>query len=61
MHGYRFFELAGTQAIEFEFNVTVDEADTLPKRVREAEIRVFYARDPATFGVIGPRRPEDLA
>jgi PII-like signaling protein len=52
IHEDHFFELAGTLTVEVEFIVTEDEANLLLDLVREEKIRVFYARIPATFGVI---------
>lgn len=54
LHEDRFFELAGTSTIEVEFIVTDDEAQQLLALVDREAVRVFYARIPATFGVINP-------
>ncbi len=54
LHENHFFELAGSATIEVEFIVTDAEADRLLELVRQARIRLFYARIPATFGVINP-------
>jgi hypothetical protein len=40
--------------VEVEFIVTETEAQQLLQRVQSAGLRVFYARIPATFGVINP-------
>jgi PII-like signaling protein len=53
LHEERFFELAGTISVEVEFIVTDDEARQLLDVVTRAGLRVFYARTPAHFGVIG--------
>jgi PII-like signaling protein len=53
MHEYKFFELADMQAIEVEFIVTAEEAEALLRAVEEAQLRVFHARIPASFGVTG--------
>jgi PII-like signaling protein len=54
LHEDHFFELAGTLTIEVEFIVSDDEAQRLFDLVRHANVRVFYARIPARFGVIDP-------
>jgi PII-like signaling protein len=53
LHEERFFELAGTVTVEVEFIVTDDEARQLLDLVGREGLRVFYARTPAHFGVIG--------
>jgi len=53
LHEERFFELAGTVTVEVEFIVTDDEARQLLELVARENLRVFYARTPAHFGVIG--------
>jgi uncharacterized protein len=52
LHEDRFFELAGTQTVEVEFIVGDDEADRLIALVEQSAQRVFFARMPATFGVV---------
>jgi PII-like signaling protein len=54
LHEDHFFELAGTLTIEVEFIVTNDEAQRLLDLVQQSQVRVFYARIPARFGVINP-------
>jgi PII-like signaling protein len=54
LHEGKFFELAGTLTVEVEFIVTDEETRRLLERVQSAGIRLFYARVPATFGVINP-------
>jgi len=54
LHESRFFELAGTLAVEVEFIVTEQQAQQLLERVQAAGIRVLYATIPATFGVLNP-------
>jgi PII-like signaling protein len=61
LHEARFFELAGSLAVEVEFIVTDEEADKLLERVRAAGIRLFYAHIPARFGVINPDRQDGPA
>jgi PII-like signaling protein len=53
LHEERFFELAGTVTVEVEFIGTDDEARQLLELVAHEGLRVFYARTPAHFGVIG--------
>jgi uncharacterized protein len=57
LHECKFFELAGTQAVEVEFVVTDPEASQLLELVHAAKLRLFYARTPASFGVIDPDAP----
>ena len=52
VHEDHFFELAGSLTVEVEFIVTEEEAGRLLDLVRDEGIRVFYARIPASFGVI---------
>ncbi len=53
LHMDRFFELGGTVTVEVEFIVTDDEARQLLEVVAREGLRVFYARTPAHFGMIG--------
>jgi len=48
----RFFELAGSLAVEVEFIVTEDEARQLVELLQREQVRAFYALIPARFGVI---------
>ena len=57
LHECKFFELAGTLAVEVEFVVTDAEATQLLELVHTAKLRLFYARTPASFGVIDPDAP----
>jgi PII-like signaling protein len=50
----RFFELAGSLAVEIEFIVTDSEAQQLLTLIHREHIHLFYARIPACFGVIDP-------
>ena len=50
----RFFELAGATGVEVQFVVTDEESRKLLELVRAENIRLFYARVPAHFGVINP-------
>ena len=54
LHEERFFELAGTLTVEVEFLVTDEEAARLLQLLQEENIRLFYARIPAQFGVVNP-------
>jgi uncharacterized protein len=54
LHERKFFELAGTLAIQVEFIVTDTEAQQLLELVHAAKLRLFYARTPASFGVVDP-------
>ena len=49
-----FFELAGSLTVEVEFIVTNEEADRLLDLLRRENVRVFYARIPAQFGILNP-------
>ena len=49
-----FFELAGSLTVEVEFIVTHEEADRLLELLRRENVRVFYARIPAQFGILNP-------
>jgi PII-like signaling protein len=53
LHEERFFELAGSITIELDFIVTEDEARQLLELVERETLRVFYAKVPAQFGVVG--------
>lgn len=50
----RFFELAGTLAVEVEFIVTPEEAQLLLDMLHREKVRLFYAYTPACFGVVNP-------
>jgi PII-like signaling protein len=58
LHEATFFELAGTLTVEVEFMVTDQEAQKLLDLLHEENIRLFYARIPAHFGVINPDRAD---
>jgi len=53
LHEERFFELAGSVTVEVEFIVTDDEARHLLDLASRQDLRLFYARTTAHFGVIG--------
>jgi PII-like signaling protein len=50
----QFFELAGDLAVEVEFIVSEGESRELLELLQREKLRVFYARVPATFGVVNP-------
>jgi len=56
LHEAHFIELAGTLPMEVEFIVTEDEARQLLELIQKENVRLFYARIPAHFGVINPDR-----
>jgi PII-like signaling protein len=60
VHEARFFELAGSIAVEVEFIVTEDEAAKLLAAVEKEALRVLYARIPARFGILNPGQGESL-
>ena len=53
LHEERFFELAGSLAVEVEFIVTDKEADALLSLLRRERVNAFYALIPARFGMTG--------
>lgn len=54
VHEDHFFELAGSLTVEVEFIVTDEEAERLLQRMQQENVRAFYARIPAQFGVLNP-------
>ena len=54
VHEDRFFELAGSAGVVVEFIAGDDEIEQLLALVHDERIRLFYARLPATFGVVNP-------
>ena len=61
LHESRFFELAGSLAVEVEFIVEDDEATRLLALVEAQRLRVLYALLPATFGVLNPDTDDPAA
>jgi uncharacterized protein len=57
LHEARFFELAGSLAVEVEFIVTEQEAAALLALLDSERINAFYALIPARFGVTGTEPP----
>jgi PII-like signaling protein len=53
----KFFELAGSLAIEIEFIVSDEEAQQLLALIHREKIPLFYACIPAHFGIIEPESP----
>lgn len=53
LHDQRFFELAGTLAVQVEFIVNQSEVTQLLELVEREKIEVFYASVPARFGSFG--------
>jgi uncharacterized protein len=58
LHEAKFFELAGSCAVEVEFIVSPEEAQQLIDLVREAGLKLFYALIPASFGIVDPDAPD---
>ncbi|HVH82734.1 MAG TPA: DUF190 domain-containing protein [Steroidobacteraceae bacterium] len=54
LHESRFFELAGRLTVEVEFFVTDDEAGKFLAHLEPHAVRLFYARIPASFGILHP-------
>ena len=52
LHEQHFFELAGDLTVEVEFLLSDEEAEKLLDLIKQEQIRVFYARVPAEFGMI---------
>ncbi|HYT97497.1 MAG TPA: DUF190 domain-containing protein, partial [Casimicrobiaceae bacterium] len=52
LHEEHFFELAGDMTVEIDFAVTDAEADRVLALIRQANLRVFYARIPIEYGVV---------
>jgi PII-like signaling protein len=53
LHEQHFFELAGDLTVEVEFLLEDAQAEMLLDVLRRERVRVFYARVPAEFGMIG--------
>ena len=52
LHEQQFFELAGDLTVEVEFLLTEEQAEQLLGLLRKDQVRVFYAKAPAEFGMI---------
>lgn len=59
LHEERFFELAGSLAVEVEFIVTDKEAHELLELLRMERVNAFYALIPARFGMTGVEQPKE--
>jgi PII-like signaling protein len=53
LHEQHFFELAGDLTVEVEFLLSEEQAQMLLAALRDEKVRVFYAKAPAEFGMIG--------
>jgi uncharacterized protein len=53
LHEETFFELAGDLPVEVEFLVTEQEASQLLALLKSHELRLFYVKMPAEYGVMG--------
>jgi PII-like signaling protein len=51
LHEEAFFELAGELPVEVEFLVSEAQAERLMDLLRSENLRLFYARYPAEYGV----------
>jgi PII-like signaling protein len=52
LHEQHFFELAGDLTVEVEFLLSEDEAQRLLELLGREQVRVFYAKAPAEFGLL---------
>jgi PII-like signaling protein len=59
LHEQRFFELAGSLAVEVEFIVTEKEAHELLELLRMERVNAFYALIPARFGMTGVEQSKE--
>jgi len=60
VHEERFFELAGSTAIEVEFIASAAESKQLLALLHQEKIRIFYALIPARFGSINPDAADSI-
>jgi PII-like signaling protein len=51
LHEEAFFELAGELPVEIEFLVSEQQAERLLGLLKSENLRLFYARTPAEYGV----------
>ena len=51
LHEQHFFEFAGDLTVKVEFLLTEDEARRLLDVIQREQVRVFYAKLPAEFGM----------
>jgi PII-like signaling protein len=52
LHEQHFFELAGDLSVEVEFLLSDEEAAMLLDLLRREQVRMFYAKVPAEFGML---------
>jgi PII-like signaling protein len=52
LHEQHFFELAGDLTVEVEFLLSDEQADMLLAVLRGEQVRIFYAKAPAEFGLL---------
>jgi PII-like signaling protein len=51
LHEEAFFELAGDLPVEVEFLASEEQAERLLALLRDENLRLFYARMPAEYGI----------
>lgn|SRR5512146_524946 len=51
LHEQHFFELAGDLTVEVEFLLSDEEAAKLLAAVQAEQVKIFYAKAPAEFGI----------
>jgi uncharacterized protein len=59
LHEQHFFELAGDLTVEVEFLMTDQQADMLLDVLRREQVRIFYAKVPAEFGMLEGKTDHD--
>jgi len=52
LHEQHFFELAGDLTVEVEFLLAEEQADALLELLRREQVRLFFAKTPADFGML---------
>lgn len=53
LHEEAFFELAGDLPVEVEFLLNEDQATRLMQLLQEHQLRLFYLKIPAEYGITG--------
>jgi uncharacterized protein len=53
LHKETFFELAGDLPLEVEFVLSAEQANSLLALIRQANLKLFYVKMPAEYGVTG--------
>ena len=61
LHEARFFELAGSLAVQVELTATPEEAQQLLELLHAEKVRLFYAHTPVRFGLTHPESPDPAA